>query len=270
VEVREGSGEPRGAGFTFDAPSAAASAWEPGGDALGAALRAGLLEPLPVLPDRPVAPLAALPQATPRAAPDRYLVNLEQPQARAAAAEWEEGELAQWRTLWRESPVAGWGHVIDRDGTRRIVFPWPAARDAELLRLCRATVERRAGRSAVADVAGATEVRVGPGLPAVALKRTGGHVWLAPAARHLEGVTEPRPSSDVVRWARVDLGAVRAEGARWQRAEGPGSPEETRPLSDRVLGLLGWMPRTRSLSLERRKTPTGWSERLVFGAAATE
>jgi hypothetical protein len=39
-----------------------------------------------------------------------------------------------------------------------------------------------------------------------------------------------------------------------------------RPFSDRLLGLLGWMPATRVLSLERRQTATGWSERLVFGA----
>ena len=92
-------------------------------------------------------------------------------------------------------------------------------------------------------------------------------MWVAPAARHLDTVREPQPSADIVRWARVDLAAVRAEAARWQRAEGPGSPEETRPLSDRVLGLLGWVPQTTSLTLERRKTPDGWSERLVFGTS---
>jgi hypothetical protein len=61
---------------------------------------------------------------------------------------------------------------------------------------------------------------------------------------------------------------VRAEGGRWQKAEGPASPERIRPFSDRVLGLLGWMPKTRSFSVERRKTAQGWTERVVFGQAA--
>jgi hypothetical protein len=69
-----------------------------------------------------------------------------------------------------------------------------------------------------------------------------------------------------VRWARLDLRAVRAQGDRWARAEGPAAPERVRPFSDRILGLLGWMPSTNTLALERRQTATGWSERLAFGA----
>jgi hypothetical protein len=199
---------------------------------------------------------------------DRYLVSLERPPARAAAAAWEEGELARWRALWTANPVSGWGHVVERDGTRRIVFPWPATADQELLALCRATVERRAGRVTVSAAGPVTEIRVGPGLPALAFRRTGAYVWLAPAARHLEGVAEPRPGGDLVRWAQVDLAAVREEGPRWEKAEGPASPEQARPLSDRILGLLGWMPETTSLKLERRKTAAGWAETLVFGGSA--
>jgi len=265
VEVREGRGEPRVAGMVFDAPGAAASAWEPDSDGLGAALRAALLEPMPVLSDRPLPPLTPLPSAQARRVEDRYAVSLERPQVRAESAAWEEGELAQWRALWAATPVAGWGYVIERDGTRRIVFPWPAARDAELLALCRATIERRAGKATLATAGDAQEIRVGPGLPALALKRTGDSVWLAPSARQLAGVSAPRPGVDVVRWARADLAAVRAEGVRWQKAEGPASPEETRPLSDRILGVLGWIPDTATLALERKKTAEGWSETLVFG-----
>lgn len=264
VEVRQGTGEPRAAGMRFDAPGAAASAWEPESDGLAAALRAALLEPMPVLADLPVPPVAALPAARAQAAEDRYAVNLERPQVRAAAAAWEEGELAQWRALWQATPVAGWGYVVERDGTRRIVFPWPAGRDADLLALCRATVERRAGKATLSAAGDAQEIRVGPGLPAVALKRTGDYVWLAPSAQQLAGVAAPRAAGDVVRWARADLAAVRAEGARWQKAEGPASPEETRPLSDRILGVLGWIPNTTALALERRKTAEGWTETLVF------
>jgi hypothetical protein len=60
---------------------------------------------------------------------------------------------------------------------------------------------------------------------------------------------------------------VRAEGLRWGRAEGPPSPEHVRPLSDRILGLLGWIPETTSLDVERRRSAGGWTERVVFGAA---
>ena len=46
------------------------------------------------------------------------------------------------------------------------------------------------------------------------------------------------------------------------------APEETRPFSDRLLGLLGWIPETRTISVERRKTVDGWTERVVFGGGA--
>jgi len=131
--------------------------------------------------------------------------------------------------------------------------------------LCRATVERRSGRATVGAVGASREISVGPGLPALAVRRTGGYVWIAPRARDLERVAEPRPAGDVVRWGRVDLRALRAEAPRWEKAEGPAAPEETRPLSDRVLGLLGWMPQMTTLAVERRRTGAGWSETLVFG-----
>jgi hypothetical protein len=266
VEVREGSGEARGPGMVFDAPEAAASGWEADGGTLWPALRAAVLEPIPVPPERPVPPLAALPAAAPQAAEDRYLVNLERPLAPAASAAWDEGELAQWRALWAAAPAAGWGYVVERDGARRIVFPWPAEKDEDLVRLCRATVERRAGRATVAALGETRQISVGPDLPAVALRRTGGYVWVAASARHLEGAAAPRPSQDVVRWARADLLALRAEAPRWEKAEGPAAPEQTRPLSDRILGLLGWIPDTTSLSVERRRAGAGWSETVVFGA----
>jgi hypothetical protein len=40
-----------------------------------------------------------------------------------------------------------------------------------------------------------------------------------------------------------------------------------RPFSDRVLGLLGWMPMVRTLEVERRVTASGFKERVVFGVA---
>src|SRR6185436_556474 len=208
VEVREGEGEAGTPAMKFDAPEAAASGWEPDGATLGTALRAALLEPIPAPSDRPVPPLTALPAAAARAEEDRYLTNLERPRARGAAAAWEEGELAQWRALWHDAAVPGWGYAIEPDGVRRIVFAWPAERDAELVGLCRATVERRSGRATVGAVGESREIRVGPGLPALAVRRTGGSVWIAPRARDLERVAEPRPAGDVVRWGRVDLRAL--------------------------------------------------------------
>jgi len=251
--------------MAFDAPGAAASGWEADGSTLGAALRAGLLEPIPVPSDRPVPPLSALPATAAQAAQDRYLENLERPVARNASAAWEEGELAQWRALWRDAPVAGWGYVVEPDGVRRVVFPWPAERDDELVRLCQATVERRAGRATVSTVGATRQINVGPDLPALAVRRTGGYVWIGTSARDLERVAAPRPAGDVVRWARADLRALRGEAGRWEKAEGPAAPEQTRPLSDRVLGLLGWIPNTTSISVERKRTSGGWSETLVFG-----
>ena len=229
--------------MTFDAPGAAASGWEAEGPTLWPALRAAVLEPIPVPSERPVPPLSALPAAAAQAAQDRYLVNLERPLARGESAAWEEGELALWRTLWTSAPLTGWGWVVEGDGSRRIVFPWPPERDQELVRLCRSTVERRAGRATLGVIGEAWQISVGPDLPAVALRRTGGYVWMAASARHLEAATAPRPSADVVRWARADLRALRGEAPRWEKAEGPAAPEQTRPLSDRILGLLGWNPR---------------------------
>jgi hypothetical protein len=265
VEVREGAGEPGPPGMTFDAPGAAASGWETGGTTLGPALRAALLEPIPVLLDRPVPARGELPTAAAQTVPDRYLTNLEHPLLRAESAAWDEGELAEWRALWRDAAPAGWGYVVDPDGVRRLVFAWPSARDEELLRLCRATVERRAGRTTVSGAGEAREIRVGPDLPALALRRTGGYVWIGPSAHALERVVAPRAAGDVVRWGRVDLAALRAEAPRWEKAEGPASPEQTRPLSDRVLGLLGWIPQTTALSVERKRTSAGWAETVVFG-----
>jgi hypothetical protein len=265
VEVREGTGESRPPGFSFDSPDAVAAAWDWDGDALWPALRSGLLEPIPSPPDRPVAPLGPLPGTSRGAAEDRYLVRLDKAPA-GPGAPGDEGDLATWRTLLATRPAAGWGYRIARDGERAVVFEWPAAAMAELEKACRATVERRSGPIDVATVGEARELRAGPGLPVLALRRAGAFVWIGSSARALAAVSAPRPAGEIVRWARLDLRAVRAEGDRWARAEGPAAPERVRPFSDRILGLLGWMPSTNTLAFERRQTATGWSERLVFGA----
>ena len=173
VEVREGQGESPKNAASFEAPGAAAAGWESDGATLWPALRAALLEPLPVLSDKPLLTVAALPTAKRAEAEDRYLTSLDKPPFKAGEARYEAGDLTRWLALFAQQEVAGWGFVVDADGTRRLVFAWPESRDAELEALCRTTVERRAGRSSVQSVAGAREIQVGPGLPALALRRTG-------------------------------------------------------------------------------------------------
>ena len=106
---------------------------------------------------------------------------------------------------------------------------------------------------------------MGPGLPALALRRVGGMLWVGPSAASLQGLPSLSADADLIRWAEVNLDAARAEAPRWAKAEGPAQPEQVRPLSDRVLGLLGWMPTVRSLRVERRRTAQGWRETVAFG-----
>ena len=263
VEVREGRAPVATPAASFGDSGDIEAAWEPEGATLGPALRAALLEPLPRLLERPVPSEAPLPLAAVGSS-DLYLVDLRKPLPVPGTEQGGEGELPLWRKLAAKNPVAGWGHAVASDGARRIVFEWPAALDGELLALCRQTLERRAGRVEATRLAGVDELRVGPGLVALAVKRTGGFVWFGPSAASLASVTEPSAQADLVRWARLDLAAVREASARWERVEGPAAPERVRPLSDRILGLLGWIPSVTRLSLERRQTGEAWTERLVF------
>jgi hypothetical protein len=264
VEVREGTNESRKGVFSFPGTGFAAAGWQAEGEPFWPTFRRACLEPIPALADEPVAALAALPAAETRAE-DRYAVDFTKPKATAGVAKSEEGDLGPWKALLARQPVASWGYALTADGARRMVFPWPANLDGEFLEACRATVARRAGRASVQKVGDVQELRVGPGLPALALRRTGALLWVGASARDLKDLPEPRAEVDLIRWAQVDLGAVRAESKRWIKVEGPARPEQVRPLSDRILGLLGWMPATHSLHVERHRTAGGWSETLVFG-----
>ena len=265
VEVRRGAGPARGGVFTFTA-AGAARGWEPDGTGFWTAFRQGLLEPVPAPPALPVPVLGALPKPSP--GPDRYLDDLTQPLARAEGAQGEEGDLGPWRALLARNPVASWGYWVSRDGVRRLAFPWPEGQDGAFLELCRTTAERRSGRASVVKVGAVREIRIGPGLPVLALLRAGPVLWAAPSAQDLRDAPTPVADPGLLRWARLDLDAVRAEGPRWQKAEGPARPEQVRPLSDQVLGLLGWLPTVHGLTVERRSTADGWEERVVFGTTA--
>jgi hypothetical protein len=268
VEVREGTTEPRGAVPSFRAPEAAAAGWEPEGSDFWPPLRRGLLDSVPNPSDRPVPLVKPLPNPAPDAPEDRYAVDLTRPRATTGDSPWEAGDLGAWKGLLQRLPVSSWGYWIGKDGSRRLVFPWPEAQDQAFLDACRATLARRAGPTTVANLGDAREIQVGAGIPVFAIRRTGAFLWVASAAKDLQGAPAPKTEPGLVRWASVDLSAVRAEAPRWAKVEGPSRPEQMRPLSDRVLGLLGWMPATSSISVERRKTPAGWTETVRFGAAA--
>jgi hypothetical protein len=263
VELREGRSEPRGSVFTFATHGQAAAGWEPEGQPFWPAFRRGLLEAVPNPADAPVAALAPLPAATAGQA-DRYAMDFTRPLPVAGAVPWEAGDLDGWKALFSRQPVTSWGYALGADGVRKLVLPWPQAADPAFLECCRASLARRCGRATVVRTGDIQEIRVGPGLPALALRRSGGFLWLAPAAADLSEVAEPNRSEGLIRWAKVSLGAVRAESGRWAKVEGPPQPETIRPLSDRVLGLLGWLPNITGLEVERRKTSNGWTERVVF------
>ena len=266
VEVREGHTEPRGGVPTFKVAGAASSGWEPEGTAFWPAFRRGLLEPIPAPAERPVATLRPLPEAARGSVEDRYAVDFTRPKVLATSAEYEKGDLDAWEALLTRTAIPTWGYWVGADGARRMVFPWPEGQDAAFLEACRVTLARRAGRASTVKVGHATEIQVGPGLAALALRRTGAFLWVGPSAASLKEAPLPQMDASLVRWAHLDLGAARREALRWAKIEGPGSPEQVRPFSDRVLGLLGWMPTTQGISVERRKTAEGWRERVVFAA----
>ena len=265
LEVREGTNEPRGSVPTVTAAGAAAAGWEPEGADFWPAFRRGLLEPVPTPSDRPVPALRALPNPAQDGPEDRYATDLTRPRAVQGDNAWEEGDLAAWKDLLQRNPIASWGYWVSRDGARRLAVEWPASQDQAFVDACRASLTRRAGSTTVASLGEIREIRAGAGFPVLGLRRTAGVLWIAAAAKDLDAVSAPRPEPGLIRWAKVDLAAVRAEAPRWARVEGPPRPEQTRPLSDRILGLLGWMPTITSIVVERRKTPTGWTEKTLFG-----
>ena len=261
IEFREGRSDEVAAAQRFAAGEAIGLGWEPSRFGLAPLLRAALLEPVPEPAPRPVAALRPLPKVG-LDTENRNLTDLRQPLP-GSGPENEEGELRAWLELMAQA-THGWGWAALRSGGRLIVFEWPEARDSELVELARRTLQRRAAGAILARVGDAAELRLGPDLTAAAIRRTGRFVWIGPDAAALSSVTEPVAAPGVIRWGRLDLGALRTEGRTWTRLEGPASPEEVRPFSDRILGLLGWVPDVRTISVERRRTSDGFEERVAF------
>jgi len=259
VEVRQGLGETRSPVFRFECSNAATAGWEPDGGDFWATFRRALLDPEPNPSPKPQSAVRPLPPTT--GALDDYLVDFTKPGSPKASA-WEEGDLLTWTNLLANVPSYGYYSQSDQ---RRLVFPWPAAKDADFVDACKASMARRHGRATVQKMGDTQEIQAGPSLPVLAIRRTGDFLWVAASSAHLRDVNTPNEEPNLIRWAELDLDAIRKEGPRWEKLEGPSDSGADRPLSDRVLGLLGWMPNTNSLSVERKKTDKGWEERVVFG-----
>ncbi len=262
VEVREGeTGEgASGARWNIEARAVQAAGWESDGSRFFGALRRAFLEPVPEPPARPVPPFKPIPSA--QGVDDRYLVDLTRPSPEAGKP--GEGELPGWTDFLARAGISGWGWEIGEEGAVRLVVQEPPAFDARFLELSEATLRRRTG--------GATReggaLSVGPGLPALAVRRTGKWLWIATRAEDLSSVPEPVTDAALLRWGQARTSLLSAEARAWAEAEGTFSPDTTRPFSDRILGLLGWAPSLRTISVERRREGGRFQERVVFGFAS--
>lgn len=269
VEVREGSLSTTGQrGAVFEAKDAVASGWIGDASALLAELRRGVLEPVPGPALRPQLTIAPLPATKAASAEDRYAISVEVPALSPDGSSSEAAEIEAWSALLSAQPVAGFGYLVTPSRARLLAIPWPKEKDAELSALLEATLTRRGARLVPAAATGDSRQYVlGPGLPVLAYRRMGEFIWLAPSAADLRSAPAISWSSEVTRFSKLNLQAARDEGRRWARIEGPRSSENVRPLADRVLGLLGWMPAVRTLEVERRATGSTFKERVVFGVA---
>lgn len=269
VEVREGAASATGQrGAVFEAKDAVASGWIGDASTLLAELRRGVLEPVPNPAARPQLAIAPLPAARAASAEDRYAVSVEVPALLPGGSSSETAEIEAWSALLSAQPLAGFGYLVTPSRARLIAIPWPKEKDADLSALLEATLTRRGARLVPASATGDSRQYVlGPGLPVLAYRRMGEFIWLAPSAADLRFAPAIAWSNEVTRFSKLSLQAARDEGRRWARIEGPRSSENVRPLADRVLGLLGWMPAVRTLEVERRVTGSAFKERVVFGVA---
>lgn len=269
VEVREGAlSATTERGAVFEAKDAVASGWIADASTLLAELRRGVLEPIPTPALLPQLAIQPLPASKAASAEERYATSIEVPAPSPGGSVSEAAEIEAWTALLAAQPLAGFGYLVTPSRARLLVLSWPKEKDADLSALLDATLTRRGARLAPAAPGGdSRQYLLGPGLPALAFKRMGEFIWIAPSAADLRSAPAISWSSDVVRFSKLNLAAAREEGRRWARIEGPRSSENVRPLADRVLGLLGWMPAVRTLEVERRVTAMGFKERVVFGVA---
>ena len=269
VEVREGAvaaGVPT-RGVVFEAPGSLASGWIDDGLRAASELWRAVLDPIPSSSMRPDVASGALPSTKAASAEDRYATSVETPLLEGTSLT-DTAERDRWQALFTAHKPAGFGYVTTRTRARLLVLPWPKEGDAELMSLIESRLTHRGARLVRGDASGETrEFAFGPNLPALAVRRAGEFVWFGPSAADLRAVPVPRWSDDVSRFAKLSLVAARNERRRWERVEGPRSPDSARPFADRVLGLLGWMPSVRLLEVERRVSGSAFRERIVFSQA---
>ncbi|MBK5257398.1 MAG: hypothetical protein JJE39_15335 [Vicinamibacteria bacterium] len=269
VEVREGALAAAGhRGATFEAKDAVASGWIGDSSQLLAELRRGVLEPIPEPSLRPQLAIVPLPGSKAASAEDRYATSIEVALPVGGGAASEGAEIEAWKALLSAQPIEGFGYAVTKSRARLLAIPWPKGKDSDLASLLDATLTRRGARLASSSPTSTGEARqylMGPSLPVLALKRSGDFIWIAPSADDLRAAPAISWSKDTLRFSKIDLNAAREEGKRWAGIEGPASPDRVRPFSDRVLGLVGWMPAVRTIEVDRRVTPAGFQERVVFG-----
>ena len=262
VEVREGRGPLGPPAPRFDPPAGAVAwGWETSAP-LWPALWRGLLDPSPAPDERPVVSIGPLPAARQKDV-DRYLVDFGRYESVTSGGH-EEADLATWRELLGTVEVPGWGYAVLADGTRVLVVPWPASEAPAFERAVSATLSRRSGGVRRRVSRGVVELLVGPELPGLALRITDGFIWIATDAGALREVAAPRVEPRLVAWGELDLDAVRGLAPRWAAAEDAAYGGEGRPLTDRLLGVLGWMTDKHWLAVERVRTDSGWSETVTF------
>ena len=231
--------------------------WESDGARFFAAFRRAFLEPVPSPSSHPGVAIKPLPSADGLAG-DKYQVDLTRPATAADKA--GDAELPEWSALLSGASIAGWGWELDESGAVRLVVRTPSENDARFLDLSAATLKRRSGPVSREGNA----LRVGPDLPALAVRRTGDWLWIGRRPEELENLPVPATDGNLVRWGSVDVALLKRESRFWAEAEGAFSPDTTRPYSDRILGLLGWAPSLRSVSVERRVTGSRFQEKVVF------
>ena len=234
--------------------------WESDGARLFPALRRAFLEPVPSPSLHPGLTTQPLP-STEGLAGEKYQVDLTRPVT--AANKPGDAELPEWSAFLGGLSIAGWGWELDESGAVRLVVQMPPQHDGRFLDLAVASLQRRSG---LVSREGSV-LRVGPGLPALAIRRTGDWLWIGRRPEELEGLPVPARDGDLVRWGAVDAALLKREARGWAEAEGAFSPDTTRPFSDRILGLLGWAPALRAVSVERRVTGSRFQEKVVFTLA---
>ena len=256
VEIRQGTEEQGAdAAAVFVIGDAAAAGWV-NDDGLWRALHAGLLEPVSGPPLRPLPSVVPLPSVS-ESQVDPYLVNFEKHSVATGAAMGEEGELADWQRLLRSHAVEGWGYAVSSDQARAIVFEWPASAQREFEDLCYRTLLRRSGGVSIVRNDDVVVYRVGPALTTIALRRVGDYLWVGNSEELVRAAPEPETEADLVRWASLDLDAVRS-------LEDAIGRYGTRPITDRIFGLLDWLPVTSRIEVKRSRTGHGWRESVVF------